>query len=257
MPVETNYLAAFTLGLFGAVHCWGMCGGIITALALNLPEQVRNNRALTSLYVLAYNLGRISSYTLAGVMVGASSRLIFSYIDPATAHVILVSCSALILTLLGLYIAGWFPQLNRVERLGTGLWKILQPLGKRLIPVKSPAHAYVFGLIWGWLPCGLVYSALIFALSAGSTADAAAYMFLYGLGTLPAVMGAGIFTGFSAGFLRQPVTRRILGIVLIGFASWNVYGLFYGSHAQHQHHRSDSLQVAPDSGVMDHAHHQM
>ncbi len=248
MPVDINYFAAFTLGLFAAVHCWGMCGGIIAALALNLPESVRRNRALTAFYILAYNLGRISSYTLAGVIVGASSAFVFSYIDPRSGHLFLVWFSSIILLFLGLYIAGWLAHLNQLEKIGAGLWKRLQPLGKRLIPVRSPAHAYAFGLIWGWLPCGLVYSALIFALSAGTAREAAMYMFMYGLGTLPAVMGAGLFTGFSAGFLRRPSVRRVLGLILIGFAAWNVYNLYTSDHAHHA-----SQPGTPDS--MQHSHH--
>lgn len=246
-----NYLAAFSLGLFSAVHCWGMCGGIIAALAMNLPAEVRANRPLSIIYIFAYNLGRISSYSLAGLIAGASSQMIFTLIKPATTHVIMVWFSAVILLLLGLTIAGWLPWMNRMEQLGSHVWKRLQPIGRGLLPVSSPLKAWAFGLIWGWLPCGLVYSALLLSLSAGSAVGSAGYMFMYGLGTLPAVMGAGLFTGLSGKWLRQPVLRQGLGLVLIGFSLWNVYGLYAGQHGQHGA-AMDSGQSTPAS---EHSHH--
>ena len=94
----------------------------------------------------------------------------------------------------GLYIAGWFPRFAYIEKAGTHFWKKIEPFGRKLIPVKSRTQAYFFGMVWGWLPCGFVYSALALAAAAGDVSKSALTMLAFGLGTLPAVMGVGIMT---------------------------------------------------------------
>jgi hypothetical protein len=118
----------------------------------------------------------------------------------------------------GLYLAGWFPRFALIERIGVPLWRRLEPVGRRLLPVRSPVHAYVFGLVWGWLPCGLVYSALLWTTSSGGAAPGALFMLAFGAGTLPSVMTAGIVTGWIARLTRLPLVRPVVGLLLIGIA---------------------------------------
>ena len=122
--------------------------------------------------------------------------------------------------LLGLYLAGWWSGLARVERAGGLLWKRIEPLGRRLLPVRSPWQALLLGMVWGWLPCGLVYSVLIWSLSAGGMLQGALLMGAFGLGTLPNLLLMGAAAGWLAGTLRQPLVRRIAGtlVILLGLA---------------------------------------
>jgi sulfite exporter TauE/SafE len=209
---------AFFIGLLSTMHCLGMCGGIIGALTFSLPVEIRTHRWRLLPYVSAYNLGRLTTYTLAGAVGGALGQELFSRISPNHGHFILQVSAALLMAAIGLYLAGWFPKFALIERLGTPLWKRLDPLGRRLLPVRSPFHAYVFGLIWGWLPCGLIYSALIWTTSSGSALRGALFMLAFGAGTLPSVMTAGILTGWFMRLSRLPRVRQLVGVLIISIA---------------------------------------
>ncbi len=147
---SVDLLSAFVVGLLGGVHCVGMCGGIVGALSLGLPAE-RNLPIL-----LAYNVGRISSYTLAGALMGALGFYFSGLLPVQTAQKVLLSLAGLFLILMGLYLAGWWNVLSRVERAGGVLWRRIEPLGRGLLPVRSVRHGLLLGLLWGWLPCGLV-----------------------------------------------------------------------------------------------------
>ena len=112
----------------------------------------------------------------------------------AHGHRVLQLLSAAVMASAGLYIAGWFPRFAYIEKVGTRIWKKIEPYGRKLIPVKNRTQAYLFGMVWGWLPCGLVYAALTLAATAGDVSKSALTMLAFGLGTLPAVMGVGIMT---------------------------------------------------------------
>ena len=118
---------AFTLGLLSATHCLGMCGGIIGALSLSAPASLRRHRWRQTGYVLLYNLGRTLSYALAGALVGSLGGSLLAGLAGPQAHWILQILGALMLLALGLYLAGWLPQLAHVERLGVPLWRRIEP----------------------------------------------------------------------------------------------------------------------------------
>jgi len=209
------YITAFTVGLVGGVHCLGMCGGIVGALSYQLPGPRSNGRQL--LYQLAYNLGRISSYVAAGALMGGLGVLLVSWLPLQTAQKILLFIAGLFMILLGCYLTGWWMALNRVEAAGRLLWKRIEPIGKRLLPPTSPYHAFGLGLVWGWLPCGLVYSMLIQAVSSGGVASGAAIMLAFALGTLPNLILLGMLAGAAARLIRSLWAKRIAGITVIGF----------------------------------------
>jgi sulfite exporter TauE/SafE len=177
---DLSFISAFLIGVAGSVHCVGMCGGIVGALSFAIPKQQSNY-----LYILSYNIGRILSYALAGAIVGLLGQLVSH--NSLTGITVLQLISGLFLVLLASYIGGWWHGLLLVEKMGKHLWKYISPLSKRFVPFKSPLSALPYGMLWGWLPCGLVYSTLTWALASGSAINGGLIMFAFGLGTLPAM----------------------------------------------------------------------
>lgn len=233
--MEIHYINAFLVGLFSTLHCVGMCGGIIGAITFSLPEEVRQSRWRLAPYMSAYNLGRITSYTLAGAIAGLLGQ-VFSSGFQQTGHLVLQAAATLLMIAIGLYLAGWFPRFTTIENIGKPLWKKLEPLSRKLLPVKSPFHAYLFGMVWGWLPCGLVYSALLWSTSSETSINGALFMLAFGLGTLPTVMTAGILTGWFVRLTRLPYLRPVVGVSIILLALVTGYmALEHTDHAQHIH----------------------
>ena len=177
--------SALVLGLLGGGHCLGMCGGLMGALTLAIPPEQRGRRLRL---LLAYNLGRILSYASAGLLLGLAGWAVAS--SPAALALRVVA--ALLLIAMGLYLAGWWSGLTRIEALGRGLWRHIQPLASRLLPVSSLPRALLLGALWGWLPCGLVYSTLLWAASQGNAGYSAALMLAFGLGTWPVLLATGL-----------------------------------------------------------------
>ncbi len=218
--------AAFVVGLLGGVHCIGMCGGIVGALTFGLPENVRSNIAALLPYQLAYNLGRLLSYACAGALMGGLGLMLAELMPLHYAQRVLLALAGLFMILLGLYLGGWWSALVRIERVGGLVWSRLEPLGRRLLPVQSPAQALALGLLWGWIPCGLVYSMLIWTLSAGGAVQGAALMLAFGLGTLPNLLAMGLAAGALARLAKKPAVRRIAGVLVIGFGLLTLWRAF-------------------------------
>lgn len=215
LETQMSYLAAFLVALLGAVHCFGMCGGIVGALTLGLSAARENRLTAILPYLLAYNSGRMVSYSVAGMLAGGVGAWTANWASVHDGQRILRLIAGLFMILLGLYIAGWWQGLNRVEQAGGLLWRHIEPLGRRLLPVRSVGQALGVGLVWGWLPCGLVYSVLIWAVSAGSAWQGGLLMLSFGLGTLPALLAMGAFAAALAGWLRRPRVRQSAGTLII------------------------------------------
>ncbi|MDD1609470.1 MAG: sulfite exporter TauE/SafE family protein [Methylococcaceae bacterium] len=211
----SSYLVAFAMGLFSSMHCIGMCGSIIGTLTLSLSPDIRNNKMRLLPFVFNYNFGRVTSYTIAGGLAGIIGVLMIMPFGELHGHRILQLLSALVMTCAGLYIAGWFPRFAYIEKIGVRFWKKIEPFGRKLIPVKTHTQAYLFGMVWGWLPCGLVYSALALAATAGDVVKSALLMLAFGLGTLPAVMGVGIMTNILTRLSRTQRFKQIIGLFMI------------------------------------------
>ncbi len=217
------YISALAVGLLGGVHCAGMCGGIVGALTFGLPESERNRFALLLPFQIAYNTGRICSYILAGAIMGGIGMLLADLIPIYQAQRILLAIAGLFMVLLGLYLAGWWMLLNRIELAGAYLCRRIEPFGQNLLPVQTPGQALGVGLVWGWVPCGLVYSMLINAVAAGSMLKGAGVMLAFGLGTLPNLMLMGVLAGAMSRFTRSPLTRKIAGVMVIIFGVITLY----------------------------------
>lgn len=233
LTFTASYFTAFAMGLFSSLHCIGMCGSIIGTLTLSLKPEIRNNKSTLFSYVLNYNLGRISSYTLAGLLVGLAEMLLTFPFGAGHGHRILQLFSASIMVGAGLYIAGWFPRFAYIEKVGAKLWKQLEPYGHKLIPVSSRTQAYLFGMIWGWLPCGLVYAALALAATTGDIGRSAMTMFAFGLGTLPSVMGVGIMTDVLTKLSRMQRFKQVVGLLLVFIALIAVFPWLNPMRLQH------------------------
>ncbi|TWE05637.1 hypothetical protein FB481_10610 [Pseudomonas sp. AG1028] len=210
-------LSALMLGLLGGGHCLGMCGGLMGALTLAIPAERRHQRLRL---LVAYNAGRILSYTTAGLLLGLAGWALAS--GPLAA--VMRSIAGLLLIAMGLYLAGWWSGLTRIEALGRGLWRHLQPVTRRFMPITSAPRAMVLGGLWGWLPCGLVYSTLLWAASQGDALRSAALMFAFGLGTLPVLLATGLAAERLVGLLRRRGVRIAGGLLVILFGLWTLPG---------------------------------
>jgi sulfite exporter TauE/SafE len=233
--VDSIVASAFVAGLLGGVHCVAMCGGIVGALNL----QPRRDGALVvgpggaaaapaaswSMQLpihLAYSSGRVASYALAGAAAGSvgGTILLVGNALPIQLALAVVANGAVIL--LGLYLAGLGRGVTALERLGAGLWRVLSPIGRRFLPADTVPRALGVGAVWGWLPCGLVYSMLTLALLSGGAAKGAAVMLAFGLGTIPNLLAAGLALGRFATVLRQGRVRLASGLAVAALGIWGM-----------------------------------
>jgi uncharacterized protein len=233
MPTELTLVSAFLVGLLGSTHCLGMCGGIVGALTVGVRADIRSSPARLFPYLAAYNLGRIMSYALAGALVGFLSAQIYQITPPAEARLAAKIITGGFMIALGLYLAGWWPGLAALERLGGKLWVRVEPFGRRFLPVDHPLKALAAGLVWGWLPCGLVYAALAWSMTTGSAAQGAMLMFFFGLGTLPMLLAIGTATGIFRQIVLQPWVRRGAGVLILLFGVYTLVAP--GGHTNHDH----------------------
>ncbi|KAF7597715.1 MAG: hypothetical protein CGU28_17030 [Candidatus Dactylopiibacterium carminicum] len=215
MP-DTGYLAVFFIGLLGGAHCAGMCGGIVTALSGG-----GRGRAAWGCQ-LAYNFGRIGSYTFTGSLVGliGSAGLLFDRILPV--QLVLYILANLMLIGMGGYLMRFTKALSGLELAGQHLWRRIQPYTAGLLPVRSWPQALPVGFLWGFLPCGMTYSVLSLSLVSGSAVRGAGLMLAFGLGTLPNLLLAGMLLARYRSLVRSRAFRTIAGLLVIAFG---VYGL--------------------------------
>ena len=211
--MEPSLLAALVIGIAGGGHCIGMCGGISAALSLGVPK---GRTAIA--YSLAFNLGRISSYAAIGALIGLGAQVLQlnQYLNAS------LWLAGLMLMLMGLSIGQWWQGVKRVEHLGKFIWRGLQPLTKPLMPIKSVPQALALGGLWGWLPCGLVYSSLIWASSANDWQSSSLLMLAFGIGTLPANLATGLLAQQLKVLLSKPVSQRLLGASVIGLGVYTL-----------------------------------
>jgi hypothetical protein len=219
MP-ETGYIAVFFIGLLGGTHCVSMCGGIVGALTVQLPGAGRRQWPIH----LAYNLGRIGTYAALGAALGALGTVGLLFNEVLPVQLALYVLANFMLVALGLYLTGFTRLLTPVERAGARVWQRIQPLTRRFLPARSIRQALPLGLLWGFLPCGLVYSVLTTALLTGSATRGAGMMLAFGLGTLPNLMLAGMLFKRFRDVTRNGKVRFAAGLLVLAFG---VFGLFH------------------------------
>ncbi|PKI16730.1 sulfite exporter TauE/SafE family protein [Colwellia sp. 12G3] len=236
-----DVFSAFIIGLLGSGHCLAMCGGITTMLTSaidkpsnqsitndssqgGIPIKVISEQSICSPpsafnLVFFYHLGRIASYSLIGAIVGFTGSIAAKNIGLPIAGLRIFA--AFFLILLGLYIGQWLFWLNRIESLGKGLWRYLSPMAKHVIPVNNRKKALGLGALWGWLPCGLVYSTLTWALASGSSLTGATIMLFFGLGTLPALLTLSLGIDSIKKLLVNHTFRKTMAITLICYGIYS------------------------------------
>ena len=228
MITPSDAAAALGIGLAGAGHCLGMCGGIAAALSLGQGA----GPAMT----FAYHGGRLLSYTTLGAALG----LIAGSINLAVWTIGLRYFAALLLIAMGLAIADWWRGISVLERLGATIWRPVQGLSARLLPLKTPYQAVLLGLCWGLMPCGLIYSALAWTATAGNPRDSALLMLIFGAGTLPAMLATSFGAQGVQALLRRRGLKVVIALMLIATGSWSLY--LTASHSSHM------FKMAPNGG---------
>ncbi|UZE94653.1 sulfite exporter TauE/SafE family protein [Alkalimarinus alittae] len=209
---------AFIIGLLGGTHCIGMCGGITSALSMAIPTGEGYQKRLL-LTLLSYNVGRISSYSVAGLIVGTFGWLLAD--QSSVVFLGLRTFAATLLVLMGIYIAGWGNGLTLIEKAGSTLWRKVEPYSKKILPVKDLRGALLLGMLWGWLPCGLVYSTLVWSSMANAPLSSAALMMAFGLGTLPAILTTGLLAERASSLLKNKGFKAMSGTLLIIYGVWS------------------------------------
>lgn len=214
-----GYTSAFMIGLLGSAHCVGMCGGISASLSMAVPVGP-GFRLRQSALILTFNIGRISSYVLIATLLAVVST---TAVDTwATLGPILRTLAGSLLIVMGLSLGQWWQGIHHIERLGAPLWQRLAPVTRRFVPVTGASQALCLGLVWGWLPCGLIYSTLGWAVLQPTVGSAALTMLCFGLGTLPSMLA----TGFAASAIQSLRThlgfRRLTGALMVLFGIWTL-----------------------------------
>lgn len=228
------WATAFLAGLFGSTHCLAMCGGIATALGT-----VHGKRAGAS-HALLYQTGRITSYAVVGGIAGALGAAAGVGFEASRWSALLRLAAALMVVMIGLDMAlggrirpRW---LRAPERWGAALWRRIAPASRSLMPKRPAARALALGLLWGWLPCGLVYSVLLAAAVSGGALGGSLTMIAFGIGTLPAMLSLSFLgTRWAA---RSRTFAQLAGGVIVACGLWTaalpIAAL--GSQQPHVHH---------------------
>lgn len=219
------YLTALLVGLLGGVHCLSMCGGLVSSLTLGLDPEIRRNPWRMLPYQLTYNLSRIAGYAVAGALFGALGAVLLQLDSFQIMQRALYALAGVMMLLLGLYLAGWWRLLAVTERLGLVLWRRLEPVARRFLPVRRLPQAAVIGFIWAWIPCGLVYSVLITAMATGSALQGALVMLAFGIGTLPNLLGIALLAGAAARIAERDWVRQAAGVLVMGFGLYALWQL--------------------------------
>lgn len=220
------------IGLLGGVHCVGMCGGIVSAFSVAgkrqprpFPVAVTNGAGAVAqaavlddaMRVVAYNVGRLSSYAVAGAIAGGIAQGVRTLSFMSSLQIGGYWLANLMLIALGLYLMDAWRGLARVEAAGQFLWRRVQPMVKHLLPVDSAGKALALGALWGWVPCGMVYSVLLTAMLSGSAVSGAVVMLAFGAGTLPVLLTMGMLGSRLQTWTRKRGVRIASGLVVLAF----------------------------------------
>ncbi|MFP6814012.1 MAG: sulfite exporter TauE/SafE family protein [Moraxella sp.] len=246
------FLAAFSMGLFGSPHCLGMCGGIVTAFGLSM-QHVSDSKK--NGLILTYHVGRLISYSLLGLIASLVGVAIFQSIMSNSAPRIVLGA---VLVLIGLAMLG-LPLFNQLEKVGMRFWQSLAPIRKKVFPIDSFGKALFAGLLWGFLPCGLVYGALMMAIAGNNVATGAALMFVFGLGTMPMLIATQKTVGMLQSSIKNFRLRQINGVIMMlsGLAVIFIPMMMHHnhSHGSHNHvsHAMNETSMHHDMSTMNHS----
>ncbi|STZ07866.1 Uncharacterized conserved protein [Moraxella caprae] len=257
---------ALAMGFLGSPHCMGMCGGIVTAFGISMKNLSPQKRGML---IATYHAGRLISYIALGLIATLIGESVLApLMTDNTLPRIVLGLAIIFASLLMLGL----PILNRLEKVGLGLWNRLAPVRQKVLPMDSLPKALGAGLLWGLLPCGLVYGALVMAMSVAAAGHepimGVLFMLAFGLGTLPML----IMTGAALSWLQQKVKafnlRKFSGAVML-ISGLSVmlsptimhlmHGHHHGGHSNHGHahgeqHHEHNHQMSQDTHA-GHEHH--
>lgn len=233
VPVQKiSLLVPLLLALSSLLHCFGMCGGIMGAMVFHVTASMQGRAWL---FLLAANVGRLLSYGVAGALVATFGHAFFRALSPSYGHILLQGLAGLILVGNGLFLLGRFPELRSIEGLGAHLWRGLEPLARRFMTPQTVGQAFLFGIVWGWFPCSLVYGALLWSSASCSATLGALVMVLFGVGTLPVMLSAGWLTGYWIRFGGVSRFGRMTALLLLGIGIVNLTLLGWQAPELHKH----------------------
>ncbi len=227
--LDTSLLTAFLTGLLGGTHCVGMCGGIVAAMSFQGGSAQSGAGQIVKRqpfgFHLGYSAGRIASYATLGALVGLLGSAAFLSDSLFPLQRALYILAQIVLILLGLYLAGLNQSIRLLEKAGGVVWRRVQPLLAKVMPVRTLGQAVLAGALWGWLPCGLVYSVLVMALAAGGAIQGASLLLAFGLGTLPNLLLMGWAAQSLRTFARNPWVKRGAGLLVASMGVWGLLQL--------------------------------
>lgn len=212
----TLLFSALATGLAGSAHCLGMCGGIGATLGLNAQRKR---------YVPSYHFGRLLTYAMLGLFLGAILPLLGVNPSQPDWGIYLRLFTATIIIVIGIQIFFDISMLRKLERYGHFIWRPIASLTQHFLPTRSHTDALILGLLWGLLPCGLIYTALGLAISSANPFTALFIMIIFGIGTLPAMLSVTLFSGTVVKTLTQDSSKKTLGIIVIAMGMWSLLEL--------------------------------
>jgi sulfite exporter TauE/SafE len=221
---------ALMVGFLGGVHCVGMCGPLAGAFTFSLAPEIQRSTQGVAMMQLVYNLGRLTSYILLGGIAGLVGLLLIEAGELLSMQRWLLGLAGIWMVILAAWLMGWSALPARLEGLGAGWWsRLSQRWRAHFLPVQRVHQAYLMGVLWGWMPCGLVYSTLVLAMSAGSVWAGMSVMLAFGLGTLPNLLLVGASAFWLMRFKRNPWLIRVAAFGMASFGCWTLWQATYGS----------------------------
>ena len=226
-------IGACLVGLLGGVHCLAMCGGFMAAISVRdagasgnetvplLPARVIVRRQLE------YHAGRIGTYVILGAAFGAAGAAALRAADFVPIQRGLYVAANAFLLLLAASLVTRSLALEGLQRIGVRAFGAALPVLRPLLQRPGALGRAGLGVVWGFVPCALVYSMLPLALFSGSAWEGAAVMLAFGLGTLPNLLGANLVFARLRPLIARPVWRAAAAALIAGFAALGIYRALY------------------------------
>ncbi len=220
-PADLTIIAGFVAGFAGSIHCVAMCGGLVGVVSATMKASP--GRAL--IYWSCYHFGRISSYIIAGMVAGGVAGMVADIFAIDRTHDVGSIIAGIFLIILAGHVAQWWNLLSIVEQAGGRLWQKVVPLFSRYLTPKLHRHAIIGGLLWGWIPCGLVYSTLVVAAASTDAIGGGLTMAAFGIGTLPMLIVMGVVAGQLERFRKISWLRNVFAILLCALGAAILVGI--------------------------------
>ncbi|WP_456402957.1 sulfite exporter TauE/SafE family protein [Hydrogenimonas sp.] len=250
VELSTIFLVAL-LGSFG--HCIGMCGGFVLAYTAAKVDAEWSRQRQLGVHLL-YSLGRVTSYMIVGAIFGFLGQKVGFDMTAKGALFIVVG---LLMLLIGLSLIGKIKFLNSIES-SIARSSLFGRLIRTAIHSKHPASFFFMGMLNGFIPCGLVYFFATAAIVAGSALKGALVMGVFGVATIPALLGVGIFSSFIKSSSYRALVIKIAAVIVMLFGLFTVYkGYVMIAHPQmmmqKMHRMHEKMPILPeDAGGHDH-----